>query len=73
MKDINIRQQVDNLEIQLELPLKWPEVEVDGIVDEKRNIRYWGKATLRPNGKWVCLADVAGCLCIVEVKITSKA
>lgn len=56
---------------QLDLPLKWPEICVDGIVDEARNIRYFGKATMMPSGKWRCIADVGGALCVVEVVIKS--
>lgn len=44
------------------------EVDVNGYLDEK-GIRYIGLATKRPNGQWVCLADVEGTLCLVEVKI----
>lgn len=44
------------------------EVDVDGYIDDK-GIRYIGLATKRPNGQWVCLADVGGALCLVEVKI----
>jgi hypothetical protein len=43
-------------------------LDLDGCIDEK-GIRYIGQATRRPNGQWVCLADVNGCLCLVEVKI----
>lgn len=59
-----------NGEHQLELPLKWPEVDVDGRVDEKNGIRFFGRATLGPNGLWRMLANVEGCLCIVEAKLT---
>lgn len=56
---------------QLELDL-YPElVDVDGIIDD-RGVRYLGKAKRRNNGRWQCLADVHGLLCIVEVKITFK-
>lgn len=56
---------------QLELPLVYAkeEVTVDGIVDPTGYIRYIGKATRQPNGKWHCLAQVGSALCIVEVRI----
>ncbi len=51
-------------------------IDVDGMIDPKHNgektghqIRYIGRAYLQPNGKFVCLADVAGMLCRVEVSI----
>jgi hypothetical protein len=50
----------------MEIELK--ELKLDNMIDEK-GIRYIGLATKRPNGQWVCLADVMGCLCLVEVKI----
>ena len=46
------------------------QVNVDGILDEKRNIQYFGKAWEMMNGSWRCLAGVSEVLCIVEVKIT---
>jgi hypothetical protein len=57
---------------QLELRLYADEVNVDGIVDQKRPIKYIGKARKQNNGLWTCLADVAGALCLVEVKITEQ-
>jgi hypothetical protein len=45
-------------------------MDVDGVVDEKYDIRFIGKATELMNGMWRCLADVRGCLCAVEVKLT---
>lgn len=48
---------------------KGEDVDVDNHVDE-RGIRYIGKAHLMPNGKWRCLADVGGALCLVEAKLT---
>lgn len=54
---------------QLELPLKWPEVSVDGIIDEARNVRYIGTATMRADGKWTCLADINGALFLVQVPL----
>lgn len=45
------------------------EVDVDGYVDDK-NIRYIGKAVrLGGTDLYRCLANVAGCLCWVEVRI----
>lgn len=54
---------------QLEFNLYPEEVNVDGMVD-KRGIRYIGKAKRCNNGRWRCLADLHGMLCIVEVTIT---
>jgi hypothetical protein len=45
------------------------EVDLDGVVDT-RGIRYLGKATRGDDGRWTCLADVGGRLCLVEVKLT---
>lgn len=59
--------------IQLELqPTPRREIEVDGRVDEKRNVRYLGTATQMFDGKWRCLADVCGALCLVEVTLTGE-
>lgn len=44
------------------------QVDVDGRVDPKTGIQYIGSATL-VDGKWRCLANVNGALCIVEVNI----
>jgi hypothetical protein len=44
-------------------------VDVDGVLD-RNGIRYLGTARRQPNGKYVCLADVAGALCWVEVTLT---
>jgi hypothetical protein len=46
------------------------EIDVDGHVDAK-GIRYIGKAVKMPSGVWLCLADVGGALCRVEVRITA--
>lgn len=50
----------------------WKEgiVDVDGIVDEQKNVRYMGTARRQEDGTWTCLANVSGALCIVEVTIT---
>ena len=45
--------------------------DVDGHVDAL-GIEYIGKAHLQPNGKWIALAIVNGCLCRVEVKISGE-
>ena len=47
----------------------YEEVSVEGFVDAK-GIRYIGKAAKQPDGKWICLADVGGALCRVEVTIS---
>jgi len=44
------------------------ELNLDNMIDEK-GVRYIGSAMRRPSGQWVCLADVNGCLCLVEVKL----
>lgn len=53
----------------LPLPLDPVELDVDGMEDS-RGVRFFGKASLQPNGKWRCLADVWGNLCIVEATVT---
>lgn len=45
------------------------EIDVDGVKDPKRDITYIGKAT-KVDGKWICLANVEGTLCRVEITIT---
>ncbi len=55
---------------QLELQLYTDEVDLEGYVD-KRGIRYLGKARKQSSGKWICLADVAGALCLVEISIAA--
>jgi hypothetical protein len=45
------------------------EIDVDGLVDESTGIRYIGKATRTFDGTWLCLADVGGALCRVEVTV----
>jgi hypothetical protein len=55
---------------QLELRLINPkEVNVDGVMDSK-GIVFLGKATQQFDGTWRCLANVAGALCLVEVRIS---
>lgn len=51
--------------------LRKAEINLDGYVDSK-GIRYLGVARRQPDGKWLCLADVAGTLCRVEVTITPE-
>ncbi len=45
------------------------EVDVDGRYDSA-GVRFLGKARRQKDGSWICLADVHGALCRVEVKIT---
>jgi hypothetical protein len=47
------------------------EIDLDGYTDT-RGITYIGRARLQENGKYICLANVNGCLCRVEVRITLK-
>jgi hypothetical protein len=56
---------------QLELQYNPPiELNVDGMHDATaEGIRYLGKAAKQIDGTWRCLADVYGCLCIVQVNI----
>ena len=44
------------------------QIDLDGHIDSK-GIQYIGNATCQDNGKYHCLANVNGCLCIVEVSI----
>lgn len=44
-------------------------VDVDGIWDERRQVLYMGTATKQPSGRWHCLAQVGGALCVIEVTI----
>lgn len=48
------------------------QVDVDGLCDARHpSVRYIGKATLQENGKFICLADMLGMLCVVEVNLRS--
>jgi hypothetical protein len=47
------------------------QVNVDGYIDTLGTV-YLGVATKQEDGTWQCLANVAGALCLVEVKITPK-
>lgn len=43
------------------------EIDVDGMADRNHpEISFIGKATLMTNGKWRCLANVSGMMCLVE-------
>jgi|HubBroStandDraft_2_1064218.scaffolds.fasta_scaffold105994_2 hypothetical protein len=44
------------------------EIDLDGHVDSK-GVNFIGKAKRQSDGTWRCLADVGGCLCVVEVRI----
>jgi hypothetical protein len=46
-------------------------VSVDGI-KIKDGVELWGIATLQPNGKYVCYANVLGHLCLIEITIHLK-
>lgn len=57
---------------QLSFRLKNPRrLPVDGIVDS-RGVEFFGEAVEQFDGTWVAVAEVAGMLCLVEVKITRK-
>ena len=45
------------------------EIDVDGLIDESIGIQYIGKATKTFDGHWLCLANVGGALCRVEVTV----
>lgn len=47
------------------------EINLDGFVDG-HGVRYIGSATRQPDGKYICLADVGGALCRVEVTIVAR-
>ena len=57
--------------MQAPFPVVMDEVDVDGMVS--RGVRLVGKAKRQTEGKyagrWTCLADVGGALCLVEVTI----
>ena len=50
------------------------EIDMEGRIDDKNNVQYIGKGIKQPNGKYHCLANVSGALCIVEctVSLVSK-
>ena len=45
------------------------EIDVDGLVDETTGIRYIGKATKTFDDHWLCLANIGGALCRVELTV----
>ena len=45
------------------------EIDVDGLVEESTGICYIGKATKTFGGIWLCLANVGGALCRVELTV----
>jgi hypothetical protein len=45
------------------------EIDLDGVVDESIGVRYLGRARREFDGRWTCLADVGGALCVVEVSV----
>ena len=45
------------------------EIDVDGLVDESTGISYIGKATKTFGGRWLCLANIGGALCRVELTV----
>jgi hypothetical protein len=48
------------------------QISVDGLRSPDGAIEYWGQATKQPNGLYLCFANVAGMLCVVEVRITME-
>lgn len=64
-----VRITVENVDNERESAALPHEVDVDGIVSESQRVRYIGKATRQPNGKYIALAEVDGCLCRVECVI----
>jgi len=58
---------------QLELNLYPDVIAVNGLWDRNHeDIKYLGDAKRDNDGRWICLANVAGMLCIVEVKPTKE-
>ena len=55
------------LDLQYDPPIQ---IDVDKYID-KKGIEYIDKATKQLDGTWNCLANVAGRLCLVAVKIKS--
>ena len=48
------------------------EIDLDGVLEELPRggwVQYIGKARQQSDGTWRCLANVEGCLCIVQVKV----
>jgi hypothetical protein len=56
---------------QLHLRLSKPlEFDVDGLVDRTHGVKLIGKALEQFDGTYICLADVHGALCRVEVRLS---
>lgn len=55
--------------VEVTAPADATEINLDGVVDETTGVRYLGKATRDFDGYWLCLADVGGSLCVVEVTV----
>lgn len=56
----------------MQVPFKPVQVDVEGRyceTDRYGDIKMLGKAALQPDGKWRCLANVGGALCLVEVSL----
>ena len=49
------------------------EIDLEGVWDNDRHIKYVGKATKQPDGTWRCWAIAGGALLLVEVIITEAA
>ena len=45
------------------------EIDVDGFFDESTGISYIGKAMKTFDDRWLCLANIGGALCRVELSI----
>jgi hypothetical protein len=45
------------------------EIDVNGVIDATTGICYIGKASKLFDGRWLCLANVGGALCRVEVSV----
>lgn len=54
---------------QLPELLEQTSIDVDGLEDEKHDIRYLGRATRDEHGEWSCLAIVQGSLCRVAITV----
>ncbi len=46
------------------------EILVDGL-ETGEGVQLWGRAQRQADGTYQCLANVHGCLCRVELKVTS--
>ncbi len=45
------------------------EIDVNGLFDDATGISYIGQATKTFDGRWLCLANVGGALCRVELTV----